>query len=745
MASPPSPPVRIVPQQWWGTLLLVVLNVRWFLPTEATAEGATLGLAVFWCVAAAITAWLTIERDAVSRRWTRADAAVALLVGGHLISGALVLLHGGQRQLAGNLIAEWLGVAGTWMVIREFLRIPWFRSALWQSTLMSLVLLGAYGCWQHWVELPLMAQRMGPKFDAVRAARATGTSCLEEQELTREGVPLSEPEFTLFEKRLRDSREPFAFFALANTLGGFLAAGTMLLLADMLRGGTGRFAVDRQQRVFLFGAGLCLVAGLLLTKSRTGWVALGAISAIAFSLRWKLKTPAAAPMGKRAPLVAVVILVSLIVVGAGLVKYGSWDRETLAEAPKSLLYRWQYWTGTFRLIVEQPILGGGLGQFRTAYLRVKDPAASEEIADPHNLMLDVWFHGGILAFAGMLWLVLSLFWTTLKLARTDDVAPAFHPLVCGTEWFAIAPWIVFGWQLLIDGAWDDRLLVMGGILISWIVWNYLREARVPTPSRTACGLTALVLVTHLLGAGGIGYTAVMQFLLILLSGTFSLMTDVSLAYTPQSAIWIRRGLTAMAALCALWLWNPLQRSLLDIADGLAGRGASSTALQIAYEKAKVGNPWDPIPCARLAELAFRDVQDEAAKSGSVGPKDIERVTQEWLATIARDPANPHWWHRLGETEFRWHQRHPAPDVAVAAVQHLETAVQRYPSNARWQADLSDAADAAGNTEKATRAARVALAQDEINQRFGHVERILTEEIRQRLAARVADSQASAPK
>lgn len=744
MADSQSPSVRTTPHPWWGMALLVVLNVRWFLPTEATAEGATLGLAVFWCAAAAITAWLTIERDAVSSRWTRADAAVALLVGGHLLSGVIVLIQGGQRQLSGNLIAEWLGVAGTWMVIRDFLRIPWFRSAIWQSTLMSLVLLGAYGCWQHWVELPLMAQRMGPKFDAVRAARAAGTSSLEEQELAREGVPLSEPEFTLFEKRLRDSREPFAFFALANTLGGFLAAGTMLLLADILRGGVTAMAIERKPRGILVGTGMCLLAGLLLTKSRTAWVALGAVSLFAFSLRWKRNTPFATA-GKRSLMVATAVLVGFIVVGAALTKYGSWDRETLAEAPKSLLYRWQYWTGTFRLIVEQPILGGGLGQFRTAYLRVKDPAASEEIADPHNLLLDVWFHGGLLAVAGMLWMVLSLFWTTLKLARTDDVAPVFQPVVRGTELFAIAPWIVFGWQLLIDGAWDDRLLVMGGIFTAWAVWNRLQGGWLRTPSRTACGLTALVLVTHLLGAGGIGYAAVMQFLLVLLSGTFSLVTDVAPAPTPQSAIWIRRGVTAMAALCALWLWNPLQRSLLDVADGLAARGASSTALQIAYEKAKVGNAWDPIPCARLAELAFRDVQDEAAKPGSVGPKDIERVTQEWLATIARDPANPHWWHRLGETVLHWHQRHPAPDLAAAAVQHLETAVQKYPTNARWQTDLSDAAEAAGNTEQATRAAMAALTQDEINQRFGHVERRLTEEIRGRLSARIANSQASEQK
>lgn len=732
VVPPPAPVVR--PHWRWGMVCLAMLNVRWFLPTEATADGATLWLAAFWCAAAAITSWMTIAADPIARRWTRTDSAVALLVGGHVLSGVLVLVNGGQRQFAGNLIGEWLGIAALWSIVRDLGRIPWFRAALWQSTLMSLALLGAYGCWQHWYEFPDTARRLGPKFDAIRVARASGGTDPAEQELSQQGVPLTEPEFTLFEKRLRDSREPFGFFALANTLGGFLAAGLMLLLADIAMRQTRSAGTDRALVVI---AAVLLAGGLLLTKSRTAWVALALIGGLALLLRFSYLRLSEV-WSRRAIGIVIASGASLVIIAALLLQYGSWDREVLAEAPKSLLYRWQYWTGTARLIAEQPILGGGLGQFRTAYLRVKEPAASEEIADPHNFLLDVWYNGGLLALAGALWLAVTLLITCLKTARSEVAESSAPPLfswelVTG----AMAPWLAFGVQFYSEGSWDDRLLVAGLLLVAWAIAVMSGRGMLPQPSRTACGLAALVLCVHLLGAGGIGYAAVLQFLMLLFVAPFSPVQNGISESKPTPFTWLHRSGWFAAVVMVFVLWKPATHRLLEAADQAAAHGRAPQLLRLLYTRANRANWWDPTPHARLAELEFRELQN-APPGEKPAPADFgNKVIRHYEWAIEQDPANGHWWHRLGEIHRTWSKLHPESNSAAEAVRCFQKALDRYPTNARWQADLSDAAEFAGDADLAARSAATALAQDEINQRFGHVERILAGDVRARLSARVS--------
>ncbi len=733
--SPPSL-LRSV-QEVLAAVCLVAINLRWFIPAEDTADGATLWLAAFWCVIGLAASFCPFAHDAIARRWTRADAAVSLLVGGHALGGLLVLVQGGQRQLAANLLVEWLGLAALWSVARDLVRVPKFRAALWQSTLMSLTVIAMFGCWQHWIELPSTTQRLGPKFDAVRAARAVGSSDPAEQELAREGVPLTEPEFTLFEKRLRDSREPFGFFALTNTLGGFLAAGLVLLFGNRIS-----HPVAGQRRPFTaveIVAAVFLGTCLLLTKSRTAWLAVG-LCAAAVAVRRVLRGRTTAVVSSRTIIVAGVCLIGLVVVGGLLLQFGSWDREVLAEAPKSLLYRWQYWTGTARLIAEQPVLGGGLGQFRSAYLRVKSPAASEEIADPHNFLLDVWYNGGVLGLAGALWLVATLMVTTWKAAPSDASAPVTTSESTEPEprWLfagGLAPWAAFGVQLVGIGAWDDRLVVVGLALIGWFTLIIYGQAAFPGVLRAGCGLSALVVCLHLLGAGGIGYTTVTQFLLLLLAGTFSPTVEGGVASAPVTTIkWFQRG-GLIATTIVVWLiWNPMHRAKLESADALAVRGAPTAVVRAAYLDAKTSNPWDPVPCSRLAELTYRELQTGDSGSGEPkrGSQDIAAVTDEFLSATRRDPANGQWWHRMGTVSWEWWKRYPSAALAEDAARFLSEAVKRYPTNARWQADLADAAAAAGNAELAAQSARAALAQDEVNQRLGHIERRLAADVLARL-------------
>lgn len=740
MKSTPAPTTLPIRSVVLGMACVLVLNLRWFIPAEDTAAGATLGLAVFWCVAAVAARWFPFANDVIARRWTRADAAVSLLVGGHVLSGLLVLILGGNRHNAAILIAEWLGIAAVWSVLRDLVRVPAIRTSIWQSTLLCLTTIAIVGCWQHWIELPSMTQSLGPKFDAVRSGGAGSDAA--RQELSRQGVPLSEPEFTLFEKRLRDSREPFAFFALANTLGGFLAAGLMLLVGDSLLGSTTASSVVRQ-RAFgtRMSAATLMGVCLLLTKSRTAWLAFLLVAAGVVVIRI-VGTRLRLSASRRAVGISIGALATLLVIAGVLARSGSWDREVLTEASKSLSYRVLYWDGTARLITEQPLLGGGLGQFRNDYLRVKAPQASEEIADPHNFLLDVWFHGGILAATGVLWLVVSMVFGVRKAVQEDAQSMDSEPWLVPADsrfllWASAAPWAAFALQYGISGAWDDRLLVVGAAMIGIAVLIDFQQLVWPVSSRTTCGFAALVLFTHLLGAGGIGYTAVMQFLLLCLVGTFSACQTPSPQPVSRLAVWVSCGFFVAAALVALAVWTTSARGLVESADELVRKGTSPEAIRSAYTVAMNADVWDPIPCARMAEFEIRQWETERLRQTSTSERTETLVAAGRALDAAkqRDPENGQWWHRHGTLLLEWAQQNSSPEIARQAVDQLAEAVARYPTNAAWQADLSDAAADAGEFPLAIETARKALAQDDVNQRFGHVERILAADVRTRLERR----------
>lgn len=71
----------------------------------------------------------------------------------------------------------------------------------------------------------------------------------------------------------------------------------------------------------------------------------------------------------------------------------------------SLTFRWKYWVGSMRMVREHLALGVGWGNFGPSYLPVRLAEASEEIKDPHNMLVRVLCELGI---AGLVILVAFL-------------------------------------------------------------------------------------------------------------------------------------------------------------------------------------------------------------------------------------------------------------------------------------------------------------------------------------------------
>jgi O-antigen ligase len=96
--------------------------------------------------------------------------------------------------------------------------------------------------------------------------------------------------------------------------------------------------------------------------------------------------------------VGIVVTAITLVIGHGLYHHG------LPTA--SMNFRWRYWVGSWRMFWRHPIHGVGWENFGPHYLRDRLPRASEEIRDPHNLLVRFFVElgavGGLLAIAWQL-------------------------------------------------------------------------------------------------------------------------------------------------------------------------------------------------------------------------------------------------------------------------------------------------------------------------------------------------------
>lgn len=738
-----------------GTLATAGVMVRWLLPTEGVASGDQLWLAAAWSLLAGL--WLGWSR--MPRRpfgWL--DGFLTLCLCGHLLGGVAVFWNGGHARIAANLIGEWWGMACGWIVLRDWLRDEGWARSLRRGLLAMATTMAVLGLWQHYWSLPQTARELLPKIERIRMEQARGETGPTAWEFLRMGLPTTEPGLTLFEKRLGHSREPFALFALANTLGGLLAA-------CLVWGGTAAaWSPARAAGILRYWArwlpSLVLVAWCLaLTKSRTAWVGtlMGVLVSTLLALRPHDRLPWSAGLKcstsaawKRCG--AGLLMAGLLLAGGVwlLWRSGAWDREVFAEAPKSLTYRGQYWWGALRLIAESPWWGIGLGQFREHYLRVKLPAASEEIADPHNLLLDAWVNGGLCGVVGLLGTVAATVWTfRTRSANPQEREAASANTGCsavvgmgGLLGFGLA----FVTGLLLRGEWDDQLWLLG------LLWAglFVLLPSAPTDEPVAAAVPLVVLGIHLLGAGGMGMPAVVLAALVWLS----IATAGSLPrpiWGPRGwrSTWLGSGLCLAAAIViAVGVWRPVVVAAADMEEGdrAAERGDWVAALA-AYQRAMDGDRWDPLPAGRLAEAAFEQGKallpsDPHYASATEGPFAVA------LAALAearrRHPQSTVWLQREAELWLVLADRQGDVQPARQAQMLLEQAVERYPTQTSLLVLWSDAAAAAGDRSAAGAAARRALAQDDLNRRLGHVERILPDPVRKRMETRGASMAPSVP-
>ncbi|MDB5337785.1 MAG: hypothetical protein JWN70_3404 [Planctomycetaceae bacterium] len=804
------------PLRWvWLALVSGLFFIRWWQPTEGTALGDTLPIALGWFLALALTGWLGLRCTGWRIRWDGLHWAVWLLAGGHIVSGLIIAGTSGDRRAAVNLIWEWTSLAVAFPLLRSALPTIEARREWTVVALAAVVTLSAYGLTQRFVFYPQMVkqyERVRQELDQLEQTAASGgvADVQRMQKLRSEMLGnglsphmLSGSGRALLEGRLMHSSEPLGRFALANTFAGLLlvwwavlvfqtvqfwlsgrekhsqlaAAGNLLAVDQNTGRASGTSTPDIGKPLLpLMGMVLSLtVIGycLLLTKSRTAYVGC-MVSLFVWTLasRWKWSLQSRRVVlwgvGCAAALGGITLIASLT---------GGLDRLVLAEAPKSLQYRLDYWRSSLQVIRESPLFGVGPGQFRQSYLAHKLPRSSEEIADPHNLVLDVWANGGLLALAGLSWLVVCLtrsLWSgaaqsTLPTAGDAENSaqvptPAAIPLPPSVSESGVPPRParkipqprvlprkapleaditsvrMNGWSSpirwgalvsllslwLVEGALETPLLAFA---VAWSVAILVLDVILPVEAiRPLSWMAAsLGLLTHLCGAGGIGMPAITQLLVLVAIFAVSetpVGTEVNL---PKWGSW--GVLAGGLALLGGGFWTAAQpvgqvQSLLTRAD-FAKLPSQREQL---YQQATVADSLAPEPWERLAEVLFAKWRSNPEPDDA----DFQRAVVAQWAAIERNPLSFHTHRALGMFYNAVAEKSGRKEDYEAAVREMQVALLRYPHNAELQADAADVFQAAGDTKLAATTARRALEQDDVNHAAGHRDKWLVERVRKRM-------------
>jgi hypothetical protein len=726
-----------------GGGLIALTLTRWLLPTEATADGETLWIAGLWLLAGAALAW-QYRATAAARRLDAADLAVGLLIGGHVASGLVVVCIGGDRRAAVNLVWEWLSLGVFWLAWRDWLTDSRMRRALVPVILITTATLSTWGMWQYFVWYPQIQAKYGPLFDQLHELEQHGgdTAAVRRQ-LSEAGIPTDGPSLLLFENRIRQSREPFGPFALANTFGGLLATWLVACVCILLDHVFGKQSVHRRSAALVAALSslLVLTAGCLyLTNSRTAWTGailsliVGGVAVLTRRISSSKLRQLIIPLCGAAAFVAAIAGLRWIISG----------QHDVPGPLKSLAYRTEYWIGAWRLLESTPWIGPGLGQFRDRYLAYRLPESSEEIADPHNFVLDVWANGGLIALAGLFGLVGALFHRVWKLSQEP------HPQgqstltkgACGAAAWALPGVAAFGMaivgQWVTTGLWDehlDRLALVAGAWmgLAWLfshvvdgfgdAWNW------------AGPLGALALTIHLLGAGGIGMPAVTQLWLLLIAlGLPAVVVDsrpMRATFAAKFALCLTCGV-----LFATWFvtgWLPTSKANRAIAEGDAIFSATGDAdrAERLYRQA-AGDDWlSAEPWQRLADVGLSRLR---VARGRVADERLEEDLRRQDEAIRRAPFRYYGYLRKGELLAEKARRTKSTADWDACVDAYRAAERRHPTNVRLLADFALILSEAGRRDDAALTARRALEQDERNRRRGHTDRYLPTRDVERLEA-----------
>lgn len=665
------------------------------IPSESAYYlGSHVVLVFGWFLLAA--AWLirAVLLPPGNGRVDASEWAVALLVVVHSVS-ALVMLRAGHPRPTLNAMWQWVSYGVLFVLCRRLLDRPVAQRALTSILIALGVGMASLGFFQ--------VLHSNPQLRAQYARDPEGT--LRKADIH---APPGSPQRRHFEDRL-GSTEPTGPFALTNSLAGFLAPLTVLMAYVVMA------CSDRVhwRRAVLGAIPLLMLAGcLLLTKSRSAYLA------TLFGLALLgLRAPMARSLLRNGWVVATAVVAMAAAMMLGI-RFGGLDRQVLTEAPKSLLYRGEYWQSTLALIGDHPVWGCGPGNFKDFYTRYKLPQASETVADPHNFLLEVSANSGLPA-AALLVLALA---TALRYApggaggrATDspDAASQSADRVreapsepTEPELPAAYTGLALGIVLAFPAGWagglaaDEAMLwttLPASLLTIWILHPWVRSGVLPSWPVFVAVMTLLI---HLLVAGALGFPGIGQLVWVLAAVALSVSTGErgrTDDATPATGTASRRpaasgrgGKQLLGALLALQvlllaasyltMYRPVLslRGILSAPDSRADQPLPESVLEAAI----TADPWSAEPRElRVSHAAQRWTHEPT-------PQRLADYDQAVTQLLAVHPQASSIRRYCGDLSLEMYAFARDPALLARALRFYREAVERYPQSNILRAQLA---------------------------------------------------------
>ncbi len=400
--------------EWSWPAIVAGLGAMLILSLLAPADsisvfiGTALPQNLGWLALAACAAFASRHSEV---RFQPSRIELALVSGGLVwfIAATWMASARGDSRMVWNGFWQVISLGSCFYIARGLVQFARVRAALVLMLLVGCVSLSIQGLEQVLFSMP-----------ASRAAYLKDP----ERMLAEQGIdaPPDSPRRKQFEDRL-NSPEPFATFALANSLATLLSLGVVLnsglLMSAVLHGlakhpfgnltvtnstvthakatkraagklNSGEDVAGALGRVYwlrltaLVSMLAVQLICLLLTRSRTAYLAVlvaAGVWLLLEVLRGKVR------LSRRALQAGGGLVAAGLIIGLGWLL--TIDRLVWSEAPKSISYRLEYWQATLQMIRDHVWTGVGLGNFQSYYPLYKLEQASEIIADPHNWLLDI--------------------------------------------------------------------------------------------------------------------------------------------------------------------------------------------------------------------------------------------------------------------------------------------------------------------------------------------------------------------
>jgi hypothetical protein len=679
------------------------------IPCESAATlGSHIVFAMLWLLVLVTWAFSEWLRPQATMRLGVTGIAVLMFVAVHAIS-ALVMGAAGHARPALNMLWQYVAYAVAFLVIRQVARQELAVRAIGSSLVALSLGLASLGFYQYFISMPADVARFEKNPDAV--LRDAGIS-----------APRGSPERRQFADRIR-SKEPNATFALANSLAGFLTPCLVLVVGlaswDRLKQSTWRLTAG----ALLFAAPL---AGcLILTKSRSAFVgtAVGLLGVTIWDYVRRRLPRWPAWVGGLAGLGLLLLLATWV---------GGLDRQVITEAPKSLLYRMQYWRASVDMIVDYPALGCGPGNFKEYYTHYKAPEASESISDPHNFLLE------IAATAGLPALLLFVCIGGAAVLQMRRKRPRGESASAGPEvsriptlvYCGLAVGIVVSVPLGMVSGFPVNLemlllLLPTGAAALWLLHRWVTTGQLAT---SVVAFALIALLVNLLAAGGIGYPGVGQLVWVLLALTINLQEmQVSAsdghavakpagrknkkktgddgrrpATSARGAVGLVLGFAALLLVaCFITGYRPVLAAHQHLSSALSARDGrvAESELKAAAESDR----WWSEPWELLAGLAFQRWKSSSGRSS------LEEFESYVTKAQEADPQSSRLFRQCGDWWLEIFQRTRDADRGERAVAAYGRAVELYPNSGILHAQLAWALHLTGKDEESAAQAEKALA------------------------------------